>query len=137
VDQARRGIIVLFDFFRLVARSKTGLFGLILFCVFVAVAILAPVLAPYDPAQQHYDGSGKLMKLRPPSSDHLLGTTILGRDVFSQLLWGTRPALIIGLATAAGVIFIGVNIGLTGIGCDAAIVTGISDSIEVVIGLIG
>ncbi len=103
---------MLFDFFRLVARSKTGLFGLILFCVFVAVAILAPVLAPYDPAQQHYDGSGKLMKLRPPSSDHLLGTTILGRDVFSQLLWGTRPALIIGLATAAGVIFIGVNIGL-------------------------
>jgi peptide/nickel transport system permease protein len=41
-----------------------------------------------------------------------LGTTILGRDVFSQLIWGVRPALIIGLCTALGTIIIGVNIGL-------------------------
>ena len=100
------------DFFRFIARSKLGMFGMIIFAACVVVALLAPVLAPYEPMQKHYDASGKLMKLRPPSQEHLLGTTILGRDVFSQLLWGGRPALMIGLLTAIGVVLIGVNIGL-------------------------
>jgi peptide/nickel transport system permease protein len=100
------------DFFRFIARSKLGLFGLIIFAVCVLVAVFAPVLAPYEPMQKHYDASGKLMKLNPPSHDHLLGTTLLGRDVFSQLIWGGRPALMIGLLTAIGVVLIGVNIGL-------------------------
>jgi len=100
------------DFFRFIARSKLGMFGMIIFAACVVVALLAPVLAPYEPMQKHYDASGKLMKLNPPSSGHLLGTTILGRDVFSQLLWGGRPALMIGLLTAIGVVLIGVNIGL-------------------------
>jgi peptide/nickel transport system permease protein len=100
------------DFFRFIARSKLGMFGMIIFAACVVVALLAPVLAPYEPMQKHYDASEKLMKLRPPSQEHLLGTTILGRDVFSQLLWGGRPALMIGLLTAIGVVLIGVNIGL-------------------------
>jgi peptide/nickel transport system permease protein len=100
------------DFFRFIARSKLGMFGLIIFAGCVLVAVLAPVLAPYEPMQKHYDASGKLMKLRPPSQEHFLGTTILGRDVFSQILWGGRPALMIGILTAIGVVIIGVNIGL-------------------------
>jgi peptide/nickel transport system permease protein len=100
------------DFLRFIARSKLGMFGMILFAACLLVAVFAPVLAPYEPMQKHYDASGKLMKLRPPSQEHLLGTTILGRDVFSQLLWGGRPALMIGLLTAIGVVLIGVNIGL-------------------------
>jgi peptide/nickel transport system permease protein len=100
------------DFPRLVARSKIGLIGFMVFSLFVLVALLAPVLAPYDPSAKHYDASGRLMKLQPPSKEHVLGTTILGRDVFSQLIWGARPALIIGIATAIGVILIGVNVGL-------------------------
>ena len=100
------------DFFRFIARSKLAMFGMIIFAACVLVAVFAPVLAPYEPMQKHYDASGKLMKLKPPSQEHLLGTTILGRDVFSQLLWGGRPALVIGLLTAIGVVLIGVNIGL-------------------------
>ncbi len=100
------------DFIKSFASSKIGLFGFIVFIVFILVAILAPILAPYDPMQKNYDASGRLMKLKPPSRDHLLGTTLLGRDVFSQLIWGARPALIIGVITAVGVILIGVNIGL-------------------------
>jgi peptide/nickel transport system permease protein len=52
------------------------------------------------------------MRLRPPSAQHWLGTTVSGRDVFSQMLWGARPALIVGFATAFGVAAIGVNVGL-------------------------
>jgi peptide/nickel transport system permease protein len=64
------------------------------------------------PMMKHYDAANRLEKLKPPSAQHWLGTTILGRDVFSQLIWGVRPALIIGLCTALGTIIIGVNIGL-------------------------
>jgi len=100
------------NFFRLVASSRIGLLGLVVFSLCVGVAVLAPLLAPYAPMEKHYDASQRLMKLHPPSGDHWLGTTVLGRDVFSQLIWGTRPALVIGLSTAVGVILIGVNIGL-------------------------
>ncbi len=100
------------SFLRLVAASRIGLFGLIVFSTCIGVAVLAPVLAPYAPMEKHYDASQRLMKLNPPSWEHWLDTTLLGKDVFSQLIWGTRPALIIGLSTAVGVILIGVNIGL-------------------------
>jgi len=96
----------------LVASSKAGSAGLIVLSVCVLMAIFAPIIAPYDPLQQHYDQSGKLKKLVSPSRSHLLGTTLLGRDILSQVIYGTRPALVIGLFTAFGVIFIGVNIGL-------------------------
>lgn len=100
------------NFFRLAAASRLGLLGLMVFTIWVGVALLAPVLAPHAPLEKHYDAAQRLMKLHPPSRAHWLGTTVLGRDVFSQLIWGTRPALIIGLSTAIGVILIGVNIGL-------------------------
>ncbi|NNG01835.1 MAG: ABC transporter permease [Desulfobacteraceae bacterium] len=96
----------------MVSGSKLGLAGLVVFIVCLGVAVFAPVLAPYQPLEKNYDAAGKLMKLHPPSVQHPLGTTLLGRDVFSQVIWGARPALIIGLSTAAGVILIGVNIGL-------------------------
>jgi len=103
---------VLSNFFRLVSASRIGLLGLIVFGACVVVAVLAPLLAPFEPMQKHYDAAQQLKKLNPPSRQHWLGTTLLGRDVLSQLIWGTRPALIIGLCTAIGVILIGVNIGL-------------------------
>jgi len=55
--------------------------GLIILGVFVLVAIFAPLIAPYDPEAQHLDET-----LQPPSFTHLLGTTHIGQDVFSQLV---------------------------------------------------
>lgn len=100
------------DFFRFITRSKIGLFGLIVFAFWVLVAVSAPVLAPHEPMERNYDAAGTLMKLHPPSRAHLLGTTVLGRDILSQIIWGARPVLLIGFLTALGVVLIGVNIGL-------------------------
>jgi peptide/nickel transport system permease protein len=78
-----------------------------LIAVFAACALLAPVLAPYDPLAQDL-GS----RLRPPSSEHWLGTDSLGRDIASRILYGARISLIIGVVvvTMAGVV--GTVIGL-------------------------
>jgi peptide/nickel transport system permease protein len=79
----------------------------------IVIAVLAPVLAPFDPAVQHL-----AERLRPPSwlprgdARFLLGTDHLGRDVFSRLIFGARVSLPIALAaTTAGAAF-GITLGL-------------------------
>jgi peptide/nickel transport system permease protein len=78
-----------------------------LIAVFAACAVLAPVLAPYDPLAQDL-GS----RLRPPSSEHWLGTDSLGRDIASRILYGARISLIIGIVVVATAGTVGTAIGL-------------------------
>jgi len=60
----------------------------------------------------NFDQDGNLKRLEPPSREHLFGTTRMGRDVFSQMIIGSRIALIVGVLSALCVVFIGTNIGL-------------------------
>ncbi|MGJ8530020.1 ABC transporter permease [Maritalea sp.] len=99
-------------FFSIIWSSPAGRVSLAVFALCVATAILGPLIAPYGPTERIYDEAGKLVRLSPPTWNHWLGTTLLGRDVMSQMLWGARPALIIGVLTALGTVVIGVNIGL-------------------------
>ena len=61
---------------------------------------------------RHYTEAGRLKRLEPPSREHWLGTTLYGRDVFSQVVMGTRTALLVGFATAVVVSLVGLNVGL-------------------------
>ncbi len=72
------------------------------------IALLAPLVAPYDPTLQ-----GDLIqgRLEPPSTAHLLGTDQFARDVFSRLVYGARVSLGIGLVAVAISISIGVLLG--------------------------
>ncbi len=93
--------------------KSTG--GRISLCVFGAcllLAVIGPLIAPYGPTERLYDETGKLMRLVPPTWSHPLGTTVLGRDVFSQMLWGARTAMLVGILTALGTVVIGLNFGL-------------------------
>ena len=74
--------------------------GLLMLCVLLLVALLAPVLAPYDP----YFMSDELVEA--PSGLHPLGTNGLGQDVLSMLIFGTRTSLLVGVTAAfiAGII---------------------------------
>lgn len=62
----------------------------------VLLALLAPLIAPYDPIAQHPND-----RLLGPSGSYLLGTDNLGRDLLSRLLYGLRPSLVSGLAAVA------------------------------------
>lgn len=84
--------------------NKKALVGSVMLLIVVAVAILAPVIAPYDPIQL---AVGPL--LSQPSRDHLLGTDNFGRDTFSRLIYGAR----ISLLAAFGVIVCSVTIGMS------------------------
>jgi peptide/nickel transport system permease protein len=76
--------------------------------LFVFVAIFGSLLAPYDPYASSTD------VLAPPSSEHWLGTTEVGADVFSQLLVGARVSMVVGISAAAISAVLGTAVGLTG-----------------------
>lgn len=93
-------------------RSKLSLTGIIILVVFSLLALLAPYLVPYPPDEIHYDDKGAVISLIPPNRDHLLGTTYMGRDVFSQLLDGARGTLLVAYLSGLAILLIGGNVGL-------------------------
>ncbi|MBI6630457.1 ABC transporter permease [Pontibaca salina] len=87
----------------------SGAIGLTLTALHLAIALLAPLIAPYDPTVQNADAV-----LLPPSLEHWMGTDTLGRDIFSRVLHGGRLAISVTFAGAviatvwgsfAGIIF--------------------------------
>ncbi|MFI6346496.1 ABC transporter permease [Streptomyces sp. NPDC050560] len=86
--------------------NKLAVLGLIILAVLVVVAIFAPLIAPDDPLKQHLTNT-----LQSPGGSHLLGTDSLGRDQFSRLIYGSRIAVIVGLASILVALVIGVLLG--------------------------
>jgi len=82
--------------------------GLVLTVGWLLIALLAPVLAPGDPAAM---GSAQ-ERLTAPSAQHLLGTDLLGRDVLSRLVHGARISLLVGWASVLAAIFCGTVVGM-------------------------
>ena len=81
--------------------------GSTLFLLIVLAAIFAPLIAPYDPVAINFAD-----KLSPPTWQHLMGANELGQDVFSQVLFGARTSLMVGVVVISLAIAIGVPIGL-------------------------
>ncbi|MGE0311451.1 MAG: ABC transporter permease [Lautropia sp.] len=97
---------------QVLAADRSATAGMVVLGVFVLVALLAPWIAPYGPFEVTYGADGVVARLSPPSLANLFGTTNQGMDVFSQLVWGTRIALVVGLVSAIGSVIIGTLIGL-------------------------
>jgi peptide/nickel transport system permease protein len=89
-------------------RNPTAIAGAVIVLIFVIAAIFAPVIAPYGPLDQNLS----LLKaggIPPgPSVHHLLGVDLLGRDVFTRILYGARFSLLIGVVSVT----IGLTLGL-------------------------
>jgi peptide/nickel transport system permease protein len=103
-----KGISSTWNFLR---QDKFCMAGAIIYLVLIILAIFAPIIAPYNPHEMLKE-NGKLLFNLPPSNEHLLGTTNMGRDIFSQLIYGIQPALVVGFTAAFFVVVIGTLIGL-------------------------
>lgn len=97
---------------KLLMQDSFAIVGVIILLLFVAMALFAPMLAPHDPFKAMMLESGRLARLRPPSAEHLLGTTAFGHDVLSQFLHGFRVALMVGIVAAVAVGFISTLFGV-------------------------
>ncbi len=92
--------------------DKLALAGAAILALMLGVAALAPALTPYDPMASTTGPGGDLAYLKPPSRVHWLGTTDLGRDIFSQILAGTRVTLLVGFTAALLVTLVGTTVAL-------------------------
>lgn len=107
-----RLLIAVRESLQIVTSDWLGLIGIALLVLFGLLALGYDQIAPYGAFDINYEASGTIVRLKPPSQAHWLGTDSLGRDVFSQVVLGARMALIVGLLSAIGATLVGVNVGL-------------------------
>jgi peptide/nickel transport system permease protein len=88
-------------------RSPRATIGLGLFLLIAITAVAAPLIAPYSPQQLDVTAI-----LQSPSSAHIFGTDEYGRDMFSRVLYGGRPTLLVASATVLASLLVGVPIGI-------------------------
>ncbi|MGO1317253.1 MAG: ABC transporter permease [Cellulomonadaceae bacterium] len=88
-------------------RNRKSVTGLAILGFFVLVAILAPWIAPYPATKIDMHAL-----LQPPSSAHWLGTTHLGEDVLSQIIWGTRGVIVVGFLATLIATTIAITVGV-------------------------
>lgn len=93
-------------------RQPSALFGLLIVVLVMGLAIAAPLIAPYSPNEQMFDGLTLEGAPMPPGAQFLLGTDTLGRDLLSRLLYGARTSLVIGLVANGIAVSIGLLIGI-------------------------
>ena len=93
--------------------NPLSLIGFLLLLGFVAVAILAPVLAPPQPNQSSYriPRDGWSGEPQPPNSEHRFGTSQGQYDIFYGVIWGTRTAFRIGITLVVVASAIGIVVG--------------------------
>jgi len=93
-------------------KNKLAIFGLVMIVVFSVAAIFAPFIAPNPPDKQFFDGLTLEGAPLAPNKTFWLGTDLLGRSLFSRLLFGARTSLIIGIAANGAAICIGAFLGI-------------------------
>ncbi len=91
---------------RLTPTNVAAVLGLLLILGLVGTAVFAPQISPYDPTVRVSTPFGV------PSAEHRLGTNDIGQDIFSELIYGTRASLIVGVTAALVAMLIGTIVGL-------------------------
>ena len=103
---------------RKLRRRPSAMIGLVVVALFIAAALFAPWLAPFDPIETSWSAIRQA-----PSAAHWFGTDEIGRDVLSRIVWGTRASLLAGVVAVSIAVALGVPIGMA-----AGLVGGVVDA---------
>ncbi len=100
-----------------IRHSRMALLGLAILIFFTALALLAPILAPYGPLQRIVPINQTCTpnidcRLSPPNPAHPLGVSFFDMDIYSQVIWGTQTSLIVGVLSAIIASVVGTAVGL-------------------------
>lgn len=88
------------------SKNKRAVIGLSVVIIFIILAIIAPIISPYNPIEQNMGE-----RLHSPSATHIFGTDEFGRDIFSRVLYGTRISLATGVVSVLVAVIFGVIFG--------------------------
>jgi peptide/nickel transport system permease protein len=92
-------------------RDRAAIVGGLIVLTLTVAALLAPLIAPYDPNQRLRDGLGDLGQPLPAGGKFVLGTDGLGRDLLSRLIWGGQVSLLIGVSATFFAVLLGLILG--------------------------
>lgn len=101
------GLRNLVVFINIIKENKIALMGMIIIVIIIFVGIFAPVIATHDPMELNI-----LDRLQPPGKQYILGTDDLGKDIYSQVVWGTRTSLIVSFSVVLLSSLLGITFGL-------------------------
>jgi peptide/nickel transport system permease protein len=95
------------DLWQRLTHNRSALIGGCVLLLIVVIAIVAPLVSPYDPIK-----TNQRLSLAPPSLDHFMGTDRFGRDIFSRVMWAGQTSLPIGIVSVVIGVLVGVSVGL-------------------------
>jgi peptide/nickel transport system permease protein len=101
------------DFWKRFRRDRLAMLGLATILLLLFVGLFAPVISPYNPNEQFFDGLTLEGSPLPPGERFWFGTDTNGRDQFSRLLFGARTSLLIGIIANGIAVIIGSFLGVT------------------------
>jgi len=104
--KAERGV------FARILRRRLAVFGLFVILLTVVAALFAPWIVPFDPNEQFFDGLTLEGAPLPPDGKFWFGTDLVGRDLFSRLIYGAQTSLIIGVVANGIAVLIGSAVGI-------------------------
>ena len=116
--------VVFLIFIKLFPNQKSLAIGLAILTIFILMAIFASFLSPYSPTVRNTDCTVPNCSKAPPSTNHIMGTTTLGYDVYSRIIYGAQIPLQIAIITVAICFTVGVPLGII-----SAYFSGVSDRI--------
>jgi peptide/nickel transport system permease protein len=93
-------------------RNPTAIVGALIVLAFVVIAVIAPLLTPYEPGSAQWSGEVTPTSVPGPSEDHLLGLDRFGSDLYTQLLFGARQSLVYGIVSTAIGLTVGALLGI-------------------------
>ena len=107
-EKSKKPILVLIgDIWKILKQDKTALIGFFIILGLIATALFAPYISPYGYSEQHI-----INAFEGPGPGFWLGTDEFGRDLLTRMIWGSRPALLVGVLSVIVSVSIGVPIGL-------------------------
>lgn len=93
---------------KLIWTRKSSGVGAVIVLLFLFIALAAPIISPFDPADQDLTN-----RYSPPNSENLFGTDNFGRDLLSRIIWGARISLVVGVVTVFIALLVGGFLGIT------------------------
>jgi peptide/nickel transport system permease protein len=112
LEEDTRGLSLWRGAWQRLRRNPSAIAGALIVLTFVIIAILAPLLTPYEPASTQWSGQVTPTSVPGPSEDHLLGLDRFGSDLYTQMLFGARQSLVYGVVSTLIGLTAGTVLGL-------------------------
>lgn len=112
VEEDTRGLSLWRGAWQRLRRNPTAIAGALIVLAFVIVAVIAPLLTPYEPASTQWSGQVTPTSVPGPSEGHPLGLDRFGSDMLTQMVYGARQSLVYGVVATAIGLSVGTLLGI-------------------------